>query len=703
MKNRGIIPAAIFLRILLLLLSFTFRAESQDDDHHVTAYEDYAREMLSTDETYLSTLEEWQDIIDQWLENPLCINSAEADWLIDYRIINLYQLNKLKEYRLIYGDLLSVYELSFIDGWDFLTVRKVIPLVTTLISSKDRTFKQFNPRFLRQGLIFKTAVNTEKSKGYDKAGSEDDENEKPVYLGSPVRMSLRYDLDYRNKLVFGLRMEKDPGEPILIPSTLISKKIKTPDMLSGFLQVNDLGPFSSIIAGNYRVSFGYGVNLSGGQSGFGGGNGMAGMANRIRPKTSISEAGFFRGIAINAGLGRFSITGFASLQKIDGTSLVTDSLGRPQSFSSVDVSGLHRTISELNSRKSIGEKIFGGFLVYSNNWMKTGVIALYNEFDASLVNGTQAYKLFGFSGTSNLVTGFSSTIWLPKVHLFNETSISKNKKTAIVSGLELLPAPGVQISIAHSHFAVAYQNMYGSGSVSSSRNSGENGLNVDIRVELPKKWLVELVSGISRSLWASYTIKGPSIEKEIRVLAEKAWPQATSMSFSFRYLQNSVTDPHLSTWICHPEDRSEYKFRLEGRFEADARFRFKTRVECGFSLENIKTIDPGWMLFQDIEYSLSVMDLKFWLRACIFDVPDYESRIYAYENDVLYDFTSAMLYGKGVKGIIMLTCSPADWLDLWLRLSTVYYTNKQIGSGYDEIDGNRQNEIEIQLRIKIPG
>jgi hypothetical protein len=302
-----------------------------------------------------------------------------------------------------------------------------------------------------------------------------------------------------------------------------------------------------------------------------------------------------------------------------------------------------------------------------------------------------------------MVTGFSTTIWLPKVHLFNETSLSKNRKMAVVSGLEMLPAPGVQISIAYSYFAVGYQNMYGSGSTSSGRNSGENGIHVDFKIELPKKWLVELLTDISRSIWTSYNLNAPSVQKEIRLLAEKAWPQSRSIAFTFRYIQNSVSDPRYSDWISHPENLSRYKFRLEGRFEANPGFRFKTRVECGFSSEKVKSIGPGWLFFQDIEYSPAAMNLKCWLRACIFDVPDYDSRIYTYENDVLYDFTSSMLYGKGIRGIIMFTYSPAEWFDLWLRFSTVYYTSRQIGSGWDEIEGNRQNEIEIQVRIKIPG
>jgi len=70
---------------------------------------------------------------------------------------------------------------------------------------------------------------------------------------------------------------------------------------------------------------------------------------------------------------------------------------------------------------------------------------------------------------------------------------------------------------------------------------------------------------------------------------------------------------------------------------------------------------------------------------------------------VLYDFTSFMHYGKGLRGVVLFRMNPAGWLDLWLRFSTVYYTNKNIGTGWDEIGGNRQQEVEVQLRFKWPG
>jgi len=90
------------------------------------AFEDYVSELVQSEDEYLSMVEEWRELIDHWLENPLHINSEEADLLFEARLVSRHQLNKLREYRLKYGDLLSVYELSFVDGWDSKTTLRVI-------------------------------------------------------------------------------------------------------------------------------------------------------------------------------------------------------------------------------------------------------------------------------------------------------------------------------------------------------------------------------------------------------------------------------------------------------------------------------------------------------------------------------------------------------------------------------------------------
>ena len=105
-----------FRNILILILFFELISselvKAQEYKAEIISLEDYTGEFMDELDPYLSSLEEWQEMIDHWLEKPLCINAEEADMLAEYKIISLYQLNKLKEYRLIYGDLLSVYDLE---------------------------------------------------------------------------------------------------------------------------------------------------------------------------------------------------------------------------------------------------------------------------------------------------------------------------------------------------------------------------------------------------------------------------------------------------------------------------------------------------------------------------------------------------------------------------------------------------------------
>jgi hypothetical protein len=689
-----------FAKTSLVIMAMAFclmNSYSQQTPVQSIAFEDYA-EALDGDDTHLLFVEEWQNMIGQWLEKPLCINSGEADMLMEYKIISLFQLNKLKEYRNIYGDLLSVYELAFIEGWDIQTIRKVTPLVTPVSEGPERERSEFNYRSFYHSLIMKTSFNIYKSKGYKEQYSEENGTGSRYYNGPAARMALRYDFAFRKKIALGFRAEKDPGEPYLVMHDLAGLKVYGTDLMSGYIQANDVGPITSVILGNYRVNFGYGVNLSGGQSLIRSRSGIAGMAHRIRPQTSVSEYGFYRGAAVAAGKGKLMLSAFVSSQQLDGTSVEFDSLtGKATSFSSIGQSGLHRTLQELDQRKVISEKVAGGFLVYRTNWLKTGVIALYNRFSASIAASEDAYKKFDLNGRGNFTAGWSATAWLPGIQVFTEFSISKNKGLAHVSGLQLSPVAGTQFVLIHRHFSVNYQNWNGSGFVSGSRNSGESGFEVSLRIELAKKWLVELTSDISKNHWVSYSLDAPSVRREVRFSLEKNWASSRFLLFSGRYLNEDTKNEAAADRVCHPVKISQYKFRAELRLEAMDGIRLKSRIE--YSVKD--KARPGILIFQDIEFASDRFRSKLWLRMCFFDAVSYTNSIYAYENDVLYDFTSFLHYGKGLRGIIMLRTAPSTWMDLWLRISTVHYTNKNIGTGWDEVEGNRQFELEVQARISL--
>jgi hypothetical protein len=112
--------------------------------------------------------------------------------------------------------------------------------------------------------------------------------------------------------------------------------------------------------------------------------------------------------------------------------------------------------------------------------------------------------------------------------------------------------------------------------------------------------------------------------------------------------------------------------------------------------------ENGYMIFQDIQYSPIKIPLKISGRLAWFSTDSYNSRIYAYENDLLYTFSIPAFYGKGFRTYINLNYKIAKNLDFWFKAGNTLWNDRDvISSGYNEIQGNNKTELKFQLRLKI--
>ena len=110
----------------------------------------------------------------------------------------------------------------------------------------------------------------------------------------------------------------------------------------------------------------------------------------------------------------------------------------------------------------------------------------------------------------------------------------------------------------------------------------------------------------------------------------------------------------------------------------------------------------GTLLLLDMHYHPAVAPLKVTFRYALFNTDDYGSRIYAYENDLLYTSSMPAYYGRGFRVYALLKYSPSGRIDTWLRLSLTCYADREsVGSGTEEISGNKVPEVKVQLRIKL--
>jgi hypothetical protein len=109
----------------------------------------------------------------------------------------------------------------------------------------------------------------------------------------------------------------------------------------------------------------------------------------------------------------------------------------------------------------------------------------------------------------------------------------------------------------------------------------------------------------------------------------------------------------------------------------------------------------GYLVFQDIRFYVS-QNLRVDARATLFNTDDFNSRVYQFENDLLYVLSNTMLFDRGQRMYMLINYSASSWLDFWLKLSTTVYQNRDvISSGNLQIDGNRKSDIGIQARVRF--
>ena len=108
----------------------------------------------------------------------------------------------------------------------------------------------------------------------------------------------------------------------------------------------------------------------------------------------------------------------------------------------------------------------------------------------------------------------------------------------------------------------------------------------------------------------------------------------------------------------------------------------------------------GWMLSQNVGYTCR------WLRvnACVgyFHTDDYESRLYGYEQGVLYAYSYHAFSGEGCRWALMARADIDSHLMLIAHLSTTnYFDRSSISSGLQQIDRSSQTDLEVQLRWRF--
>lgn len=636
---------------------------------------------------------------------PINLNNATKEEMEVLFFLTDFQIFSIINYRNRYGDYKTLYELQFVDGMDAISLKYLLPFVT-VADGDDKQAQNIKDAFLygRHNVITRYHRLLQEKAGYKVEDSIIQANpEKARYLGSPDKFYLRYGYQYKNKLFYGITAEKDDGEQFFKGAQKYGF-----DFYSAHFQINDVGFVKKIVIGDYQAQFGQGLTLWSGLSFGKTANSMDIMKKPrgVNKYSSVNEYSFFRGEAVTLEFGNFTFTEFFSFKNIDGSleSILDTIAGEEQYITNFLETGYHRTPSEVAKRKSVRETVIGGNLTWSSSIMRLGFTGMYYKYNPPFSGNEKSYAYFEFKGKENFNFGVDYLLTLKKINLFGETAMNYNSNNtgfATLNGAVIDLVPEFKMSFLHRYYCPDYQALYAQPFSEGNKPSNESGIFIGVEISPKKNWRIDLYVDSWRYSWLRYGVDGPSSGMEyvskVSYFLEKNIDMYVRLKYETKKKNNSGTEIGVSPLI--PYSTANIRYHIN--YATSSNLKFKNRVEV--SNYNLDGSDQwGYMIYQDIQYIPSKIPFVFTIHVAVFDTESYDTRIYAYEPDVLYGFSIPAYYGRGTRLVFVLKYSILKNLDFWFRIANSHYRDMDgLGSWLDAIEGKNRTDIKLQLRFKF--
>jgi hypothetical protein len=639
-----------------------------------------------------------------YLDFPLNMNDAQLDDLAGLALLSNFQIIQLLEYRKEYGELFSIYEMAQINGWTYATVELIAPFIKVApVGAREKiTFKKML-NYGKHEVVARWQRVLEEQEGY-KPIDPDELEERPNarYLGSPDKLFTRYRYRYGDNISFGFTAEKDNGEEFFRGS-----QPQGFDFFSAHLYLKNIGRLKALSIGDYQAQFGQGLTFWSGlgfnrKSSFT--TSIAQLGRGITPYTSINENLFLRGGAATLEFGDFHVTAFYSGKRIDGNIIRTegdslDELGQELLVSSFQESGFHRTRGEIEDKNAIFQEHFGGNIRYRTSNFQLGLTGVHMRLDGAINRNTALYSQFRFQGRDNTAIGADYLWKYRNFSLFGETTQTANGALGTINGLNINMNSRLTVNVTQRYFARDFQPVASVAFGEGTQPENESGVYFGVEFRPFKKWRLNAFFDQFRFPWLRYQTDAPSAGHDF--LAQVDFMPSSRLAFYLRYRQRNrlINSREESEGAKFLVENPRENVRLNMSFSASRQFQLRSRIEFTRFERGNEPVSNGFLLFQDFIYRPNKIPLAITMRYALFQTDNFDSRIFAFENDVLYLFSIPQHSGRGSRVFVMAKYDLARNVDLWVRWSQFYYTDRQVvGSGLEAIDGNTRSDIRVQVR-----
>lgn len=657
----------------------------------------------------------WEDFVDEWFTDggtseedephrmeqfellqglalhPLQLNLADRDQLLSLPFLDEEQVDSLLSYRQQKHGFFSLGELQLVKGMDYYS-RCYTSLFVRVDSAFPLTEKQLAYRSDERRISHKLEAGWHEVMSrldvpmYERAGYQ--KQEKPTasnyYFGSPLYHSVRYRYSYSNQVAYGLKMEKDAGEPVC------KQGFYPYDYLSGYFYLHPKERRWSFVVGDYQLRGARGL-LFGKQL----------YASReysarntrftpveFRPHLGMDENYFFRGAAAGYRFGQWEAMAFVSCRSLDAR---YDN--QSDTVRSLLTGGLHRTYNEIQRRHNLENQTVGAHVGHCQAAWGIYADAYWTHFNHCVYPEVYPYNESYFRGRAGGAASLSH-FWKGRAWIWQgEVAADNHWHWALEQSLAWKGNENFKGQVQYRHFSSRFTSLYGAALQQGSRVANEQGLLLSASSSLFRhsEWLgyVDLFR-FPHPTFVSVQPGALGAEVSLQCRYTPNMKQGWLLRYRFKSRQRTVSGTQLM------EYRSVHRMRVAYMLNHS---HWETRLQADASMATRQTgaVSCGWMASVRTTWKPAPQFTCKAFAACFF-TDDYESALYAYEPQLVHVAAFPVFAYHGVRGVAVMNWRVSPRLTAGLRWGGTHYFNRSsISTGTDRIASPWKNDLSVQL------
>jgi hypothetical protein len=310
----------------------------------------------------------------------------------------------------------------------------------------------------------------------------------------------------------------------------------------------------------------------------------------------------------------------------------------------------------------------------------------------------QPYNQFSFRGHSNTNAGAFVNFNRNNFSFFTEYATSLGDGNAVVAGGLVSLTKKMELSVLYRNYGRNFHPFYNNALSENTASQNEKGFYWGWKYKFTRRYALSGYMDIFEFPWLKFRTYAPS--RGLETLLRFTWqPTRTTVVFIQGRMETKARNDSEETVTYHLNETTKYNYWISFDYAVHPALRMKTRVQGSQFIAGSQK-SRGILILQDVIVSLN--KFKFSARYALFDTDDFDNRQYAYENDVFMSYSLPAYYGVGTRRYCVVQYKMNRMFTFWLRYSHTRYLHAETsGSGPEEIEGNKRNEIKFVARIKF--